>query len=367
MPPLLDFEWPRRLDSSPAPIRRESPPPQSMMFTTPRTLLWIRVLFLMLFGAAHGVAQDFERPNAGKGPTVIHANIVALDVDEIDSAEQNFTANLFFNASWQDDRLVHEGPGNKVIPLNAAWAPDFQFTNQQKLFKTLREQLIVSPTGEVTYRQRVWGTFSQKLHLTEFPFDDHRFEALLVAVVADTTREDIKLVQSETFPSGLVPGFSLPDWDITGWEAVSTEYNPLGRSSGTPGFAFSFQAERYVGYYMIKLMLPLLLIVLMSWIVFWIDPKEMGTQISVSVTSMLTLIAYRFMVGSSLPTISYLTRMDLFILCSTLLVFTTLLEAVITGTLARRDKVSLARRIDQVSRVLYPTAMALVILLTLVF
>jgi hypothetical protein len=51
----------------------------------------------------------------------------------------------------------------------------------------------------------------------------------------------------------------------------------------------------------VKVILPLILIVAMSWIVFWIDPEESGIQISVAITTMLTLIAYRFAVGADLP------------------------------------------------------------------
>jgi hypothetical protein len=35
------------------------------------------------------------------------------------------------------------------------------------------------------------------------------------------------------------------------------------------------------------------MIVAMSWLVFWIDPKESGSQINVAITTMLTLIAVR--------------------------------------------------------------------------
>ena len=59
----------------------------------------------------------------------------------------------------------------------------------------------------------------------------------------------------------------------------------------------TFEARRYPGYFISKVILPLIFIVAMSWVVFWIDP-ESGTRVSVSVTAMLTLIAYRFAVGS---------------------------------------------------------------------
>ncbi len=62
-----------------------------------------------------------------------------------------------------------------------------------------------------------------------------------------------------------------------------------------PSVVLFFDATRKPGYYVLKVIFPLILIVIMSWTVFWIAPSESGTQISVAVTSILTLIAYRFL------------------------------------------------------------------------
>ncbi len=116
----------------------------------------------------------------------------------------------------------------------------------------------------------------------------------------------------------------------------------------------SFEGERRAGYYLIKVILPLILIVAMSWVVFWIDPSEGGSQIGVALTTMLTLIAYRFAVGSELPNIPYLTRMDYFLLASTVLVFATLIEVVITSHYARSGRIQQAHRIDLWARWMFP-------------
>jgi hypothetical protein len=86
-----------------------------------------------------------------------------------------------------------------------------------------------------------------------------------------------------------------------------------------------------------------MLIVAMSWVVFWIDPLEIRSQFSVSVTTVLTLIAYHISLGSRLPEIPYLTRMDIFIFGSTLIVFASLLEVVLTSHLAGTGRVSQGR------------------------
>ena len=64
----------------------------------------------------------------------------------------------------------------------------------------------------------------------------------------------------------------------------------------------------------------------MSWAVFWVDPKEIGPQLGLAATSMLTLIAFQFAFTGLLPRISYLTRADRFVFSASLLVFLALVE-----------------------------------------
>ena len=101
----------------------------------------------------------------------------------------------------------------------------------------------------------------------------------------------------------------------------------------------------------------------MSWIVFWIDPTDYASQISVAITSMLTLIAYQYLVGSSLPRVPYLTRLDELMFLSTAMVFVTLVEVVITSVLTKRDKVDLARKFDYHCRYLFPAFFLFIIIL----
>ena len=124
--------------------------------------------------------------------------------------------------------------------------------------------------------------------------------------------------------------------------------------------SYEFEIDRYVDYYVWKIILPLGIIVCMSWLVFWIDPTQLGPQIGLSATSVLTLIAYRFLLGNLVPRVSYLTRMDLFILGATVLVFVALIEAVTTCSLTTQGRQEAARRLDRVSRVVFPTAFTVV-------
>ena len=130
---------------------------------------------------------------------------------------------------------------------------------------------------------------------------------------------------------------------------------PSPATSPLAGFAFSFEAERKAGYIIIKVIIPLNLIVYMSRVDFWIDPIESRTQVSEDLTTMLTLIAYRFAIDTDLPKISYLTRMDFFILLSTVLVYASLIEVVVTSSFAKDGKISRARTLDLWMRWVFPS------------
>ena len=99
----------------------------------------------------------------------------------------------------------------------------------------------------------------------------------------------------------------------------------------------------------------------MSWAAFWIDPENTGPQIGVATSSILTLIAYRFMLGNLLPKVGYMTRLDYFVLASTILVFLTLIEVLITTALAKANRAPVARKWDLWCRWFFPAALLLLI------
>ena len=102
------------------------------------------------------------------------------------------------------------------------------------------------------------------------------------------------------------------------------------------------------------MILPLVLIVIMSWAVFWITPTDASPQISIAVTSMLTLIAYRFAIDNQLPRLPYTTDLDAFILMSTVLVFFSFIEVLVTTILENQKRNRLAITIDRSCRVIFP-------------
>ena len=337
-----------------------------------------RLLLVVAFGLAVSSAADGQnvqeqldlltRPAPEAGPTVVWASMFIIDIGGIDGVKQTFDASVYVRLRWKDPRLAHSDGGRRRLPLAEIWRPKTIFLNQAGILRpSLPMMARVEQDGTVEYRQRYVGPFSQPLDLEEFPFDEHAFVLHLISPGNGST--EIEFVPDPDVVASGMPGaagiaerLSLPDWRIM--KFFAGERPLVGTyAADTAGYALEFHAQRQVGYYVWKVLLPLVLIVMMAWTAFWIDPTMAGTQVSVATTSMLTLIAYRFLLDSLVPRLPYMTRMDYFILGSTVLVFLTLVEVVMTSALAKMNRRGLARRIDRVSRVAFPLAF---LILTLV-
>ncbi|HWY51785.1 MAG TPA: hypothetical protein VNW72_09900 [Chthoniobacterales bacterium] len=304
-----------------------------------------------------------DRPGSGNSPTQVSVGIWVVDISNIDSAQQHFTADIAVVLQWKDARLAHTGTGVAHYALDQIWTPRVAIANEtSSVSRKFPESVEVEPDGTVIYRQRYAGSFTQSLRLQSFPFDRQAFHFHLVAI--RYRPNEVVFVPDENWirdglqqAAGISPSITLPDWTVEKWDAKARVY-ALTPGMQYSGYAFEFTASRNVAYYIWKVILPLVLIVMMSWSVFWIDPVNASSQISVAVTSMLTLIAYRFTVDSQLPRLAYMTRLDVFFLVSTLLVFFSLIEVVATIILDNTQKKKRAQRIDFYCRVIFPAIFA---------
>ena len=301
------------------------------------------------------LAQE-ERPEKWKGPTKVNFFIFVIDIDKIDGSAQRFSANFHINLSWKDKRMAKKTDSIRIIPLEKIWSPRIVLINQGgTVWESLPKVVDVTPDGTVTYRQRYVGSLSQPLMLSKFPMDEHRFTIQLAGSGHGTDAlEFIPHVEHGFIGGSISEKLSLSDWEIVNFEASQSPYEPVAGIS-VPGFAFEFTAKRHFLYYLWQIILPLSLIVMMSLAVLWIDRGNTGTQIGLATSAMLALITYRFILARLLPVLPYMTRMDYFTLGSTLLVFLTLIEVIVTATLSRGNNDRLVNNIDKFFRFAFPT------------
>ncbi len=324
-----------------------------------RTTLVLTLLTMLGAGAVS--AADLNPP-VSDGPVEVTVLIYTLDINAIDSGRQSFTANVYLEYSWTDLRLQHNGQGPVIRGMDEIWHPHLQVLNQQKLSSTFPEQLEVHPDGTVLYRQRVWGDFTQAMDLHDYPMDTQKLTIQLLA--AGFSPDQVALVPAAGFEQWFSPDLVMPDFEITGSEMVAEPYHSVYSDRTIASIRSTYLGSRRYGYHAVKVILPLILIVMMSWAVFWIDPSLASPQLSIATTTMLTLIAYRFAIGTALPKVAYLTRLDTFIMVSTVMVFLTLMQAVVTTRLAASGRLEQAQMWDRRARLIFPAAFLILIIVS---
>jgi len=324
------------------------------------SLLHAAILTLLTLGIARSAERNeitATRPHPNGQQTTVHVGIYLFDVTGVNDVQGTFTADVIVHLRWTDPRLARDVGEPRTFDLTDVWHPRIQIANQRRVFRQFTEQVEVAPDGGVTYRQRFSGTFVINPDLRDFPVDEQLLPIRLV--FPDYSEQELQLeIDSET--TGQSPLFDIPDWSI---DVGRLRVDPL---MFTPGLSraslvYELKARRHVWYYALKVLLPLVLIVCMSWAAFWIDPENTASQIGVATSSMLTLIAYRFMLGSLLPKVAYMTRLDYFILGATILVFITLIEVLITSALVKAERESVAKKWDLWCRWLFPVVFLLLI------
>ena len=79
---------------------------------------------------------------------------------------------------------------------------------------------------------------------------------------------------------------------------------------------YSFNLTRKSFYYVLKIILPVIFLVYLSFSVFFIRARELESKLAVSMGSLLTLVAYNFVFGDDVPKLNYITVLDAWILLS---------------------------------------------------
>jgi len=322
--------------------------------------------FIISFCLLHNSnAQDTLYPPNPSGPTKIYVSLVINNISEVNAASETIKADIFFTFKWKDPRLAHNGKRRRMTSTDVSWDPLLTITNRLNITKSLPDEPVILGDGTIIYMQRVFGEFMQDFELKNFPMDIQTFRITLVAIGASA--EEIEIEPDPEFQSGISDYLKLLDWKILDWKYDVSPYIFMKGESALPSITFSMRAQRESGFYFLVYVIPLVLIILMSFTVFWLNPELASSQISIATTSMLTLIAYRYIVVGSLPKISYFTRMDIFVLGSSILIFITFLQAILTASLMNKGNKTLAIKIDFYCRWIFPLLYLIVCLIAFVF
>lgn len=307
------------------------------------------------------------RPDPEGVPTVVGLALMFQDISRLNDVDQTLSADVYVMARWRDPRLADptRGNGSAVCPLPGKdlWMPLIEPDNLRSRQTYYDLHFLVDANGTITLTRRLLVEVANVLDLHDFPFDRHRFRITLWPTVS---RADEVVFHPLSEWVAVTRTLSVQGWEVGAPAASATESQRLGRTGVYSRYDVEIDLVRNWGHYALKLGVPLLLIVLMAYTVYFIPPTAVAQQVGVGMTAMLTLVAYMLSLGASLPKISYLTRADqLFVGCA-ILVFIGLIKAILTTVWVHREATGVIRRVDRAGRWLYPAAVALVVLNALV-
>lgn len=301
-------------------------------------------------------------PNEGGAPVVVEVEIFLIDLQEISDVQSNYTVDFGLTLSWTDPRIqamVEEGEGCSAA-LPEIWHPAFIFLNASESGMDHVGEVDVRKSGEVVYSRRYTRTFNTKLKLQPFPFDKQKLPITIASSIYSPDEvvfvTDQKLIE-------VWEGAQLPGWKLNSLVADES-VNPITKM-GTrhSAIAFNILVERKAEFYLWRLVLPLFLVILMAWAVFWLDPVQIAPQVTLATGSIFSLMSLLIGQTQMLPRLPYMTIADILIVISLLLVFSAFGEAIFTGTLSFSGKVDKAKRVDRIGRRVYISIVAVVLML----
>ena len=303
-----------------------------------------------------------SRPSPETGPTTVRVGLFLFDLVAIDNVRQEFTVDFYLDVEWTDQRLggaiADMDMSRCEVPLDDIWHPSTTALNARSLEPILNQVAFINADGTVEIEQRALGTFSARLDLTEFPLDRQTLTVTFISLRDGP--EELTFVPAW---GGTTDDFTEVGWFAELGEMRSGRYDfefvrhtEEAEGGALTRFDFDVLVARDVRYYVWNVFLPLSLIVFTSWVVFWIDPSQLGVQSGVGTAMLLTIVAFMFSLQTILPTVPYLTRLDFFVYSALIFVFLALLESVTSCTTAGRGRERLALRMDHWSRAVFPMA-----------
>lgn len=320
----------------------------------------VAVLFMIPFAAMAQQPQDQDpcapppyrtdvRPDPAGVPTEVLIGMRLVDLLAINDVDQTISLDLSTRMQWTDSRLA-AWEGCK-LPIASIWFPTLAMKNSGRIFERWPDTVSVGEGGRIMYLQRSSGTFSSYHKLREFPFDTQHISLHFFPL--EWSAEKLVFVNDTAF-TGASEVLNISDWQFLGIEATLREANFAYLDQVRSGYDLTITTKRYLGFYMWKIFLPITMIVMMSWSVFWIDPAQYGTQIGLSATTVLTMVAFIFATTSMLPSLGYFTLLDRYVVLATLFVFLALLQSLTTSFLVSRQHVGRAKTLDVASRFAFP-------------
>uniref|UniRef100_A0A8C0WHV3 Neurotransmitter-gated ion-channel ligand-binding domain-containing protein n=1 Tax=Castor canadensis TaxID=51338 RepID=A0A8C0WHV3_CASCN len=208
------------------------------------------------------------RPNFKGPPVNVSCNIFINSFGSIAETTMDYRVNIFLRQQWNDPRLAYnEYPDDSLdldpSMLDSIWKPDLFFANEKGAhfheITTDNKLLRISRNGNVLYSIRITLTLACPMDLKNFPMDVQT--CIMQLESFGYTMNDLIFEWQEQGAVQVADGLTLPQFILKEEKDLRycTKHYNTGGCSPVP-------LERQMGYYLIQMYIPSLLIVILSWI-----------------------------------------------------------------------------------------------------
>uniref|UniRef100_A0A671VP47 Gamma-aminobutyric acid receptor subunit gamma-3 n=1 Tax=Sparus aurata TaxID=8175 RepID=A0A671VP47_SPAAU len=271
------------------------------------------------------------RPDIGVKPTVIDVDIFVNSIGPVSSINMEYQIDIIFAQTWTDSRLRYNSTMKKLT-LNSnmvglIWLPDTIFRNSKNAdshWITMPNQLLrIWNDGKILYTLRLTINAECQLQLHNFPMDEHSCP-LIFSSYGYPRDEMIYKWRKNSVEAADQKSWRLYQFDFMGLR------NTTDIIQTTAGdyvvMTVYFDLSRRMGYFTIQTYIPCILTVVLSWVSFWIKKDATPARTALGITTVLTMTTLSSVARTSLPRVSYVTAMDLFVTVCFLFVFAALME-----------------------------------------
>lgn len=170
-----------------------------------------------------------------------------------------------------------------------------------------------------------------------FPFFISPLTYLSFLCIDGHTTDDLKIIWDYIrWPTTISPTLDVPEFkliDVTNHNCISE--TSTGNFSCLEAILYF---QRKMEYYLIQVYLPSCLVVVLSWLSFWIDIEAVPARISLGLLTVLTMSTQNSDFASQMPRLSYVKAVDVWMVMCLVFVFGALLEYALVNILARKQK-----------------------------
>ncbi|XP_063592605.1 glutamate-gated chloride channel-like [Penaeus indicus] len=274
--------------------------------------------------------------------TTVVINIMIRSINKIDDYHMEYSVHMTFREQWNDDRLNYTNKGDRINYLTLTetdkiWMPDLFFKNEKTgHFHDIilpNRYIRIYPNGDVLYSIRISMTLSCPMNLKLYPLDTQVCRLLMASY--GWTTDDLLFLWEDNEPIQVTKNLYLPRFTFEHF--VPAYCNSKTNTGEYSCLQVNLIFKREFSYYLIQYYIPCCMLVIVSWVSFWLDQYAVPARVALGVTTLLTMSTQTAGINQSLPPVSYTKAIDVWTGVCLTFVFGALLEFALVNYASRSD------------------------------